>query len=257
MTSTLRQAARSFGPAFVLLVSMGACDSSGNRTEIGPVTTPTSPSSTSPLPQPVADTFTGTVFEFTSSGDRLPVPNLRLRIRTGSGGGGAVGGVELSEVVTDSNGRYQIAGVTSPSLLFVTTAPGSDHRTLCQYHPLHVDLRPDRPPSPAGDIPVVHNSWSGDRLPPGMWIAGTSVYGTVSERVDGALRPLVDATVTLDNGMQDPPATTSPTGFYMVCSTVGTDQFRTISARKDGYKITTRQIFGGWEPHVDLELTRD
>ena len=65
------------------------------------------------------------------------------------------------------------------------------------------------------------------------------------------------ATVTLDSGTQDSPATTSPTGFYMVCSVVGTDQYRTITARKDGYSLAGRQIFGGWDFRVDLELARD
>ena len=65
------------------------------------------------------------------------------------------------------------------------------------------------------------------------------------------------ATVTLEDGRQDPPATTSATGFYMVCSVVGTDQARTVTARKDGYRATTREFFGGWEFRVDLELTCD
>jgi hypothetical protein len=104
-------------------------------------------------------------------------------------------------------------------------------------------------------LPVVSAAWNGNELPRGGWW-GTSVYGTVSEQVDGSVRPLAGATVTLDAGSQDPPATTSATGFYMVCSVVGTDQYRTITARKAGYRDTVRQIFGGWDFRVDLELTR-
>ena len=164
---------------------------------------------------------------------------------------GAVGGMDVPDVVTDANGRYEIAGAGKP-LLFVTTAPGSDYRFLCDFYPVFAT-----PGFPFGDLPVVHVSWSGDRLPPGMWSAGTSVHGTVSERVDGALRPVVGATVMLDSGIQDPPATASATGFYMICSAVGTDQYRSITARKDGYRATTREIFGGWDYRVDLEIGRD
>ena len=32
---------------------------------------------------------------------------------------------------------------------------------------------------------------------------------------------------------------------------------RTITARKDGYRTVTREIFGGWDYHVDLELARE
>ena len=82
---------------------------------------------------------------------------------------------------------------------------------------------------------------------------GTSVHGTVSERVDGALRPVAGATVTLDSGIPDPPATTTASGFYMICSEVGTDQYRTITALKAGYRNTVRQIFGGWDSRIDLD----
>lgn len=156
-------------------------------------------------------------------------------------------------VVTDANGRYAIADVSSP-ILFVATAPGSDHRFLCDHYPVFTS-----PAAPARvrDLPVVHVSWSDNRMPPGMWWPGTSVHGTVTERVDGALRPVAGATVTLDTGLQDPAATTSASGFYMVCSVVGTDQSRTITARKDGYSPTSRQIFGGLDFRIDLELGRD
>jgi len=194
------------------------------------------------------------VIEFTANGGRRPVPNLRLKVRVGSQFDGAVGGVDLPDVVTEANGRYEIAGVASP-ILFVTTAPGSDYRFLCDFYPLFASAFSSIPQ--LRDLPVVHVSWSGDRLPPGMWSAGTSVHGIVSERVDGTLRPVAGATVTLDRGTQDPPATTTATGFYMVCSVVGTDQSRTITARKEGYTAVTREIFGGYDYRVDLEIARD
>jgi hypothetical protein len=245
------QAAGLLGAAAALTVSIAARDGGTDRTVIAPTASPTS----SPPAPPPAGTVTGMVLELTTTGERRPVPNLRLQVRTGSPADGAVGGVELPDVVTDRNGRYEIAGVTSP-LLFFTTAPGSDHRFLCDFYPL-VTRPPAVPGFPFGDLPVVHVSWSGDRLPPGMWSSGTSVYGIVSERVNETLRPVAAATVTLDGGTQDPPAMTSATGFYMVCSVVGTDQTRTITARKDKYVTAVRQIFGGWDFHVDLELGRD
>jgi hypothetical protein len=42
----------------------------------------------------------------------------------------------------------------------------------------------------------------------------------------------------------------------MVCSVVGTDQYRTITVSKAGYSPASRQIFGGWDFRVDLELAR-
>jgi hypothetical protein len=62
--------------------------------------------------------------------------------------------------------------------------------------------------------------------------------------------------VTLDTGNQDPAATTTDTGFYMICSVVGTDQTRNISAQKAGYDPAVRQIFGGWDFETHFELTR-
>jgi hypothetical protein len=100
----------------------------------------------------------------------------------------------------------------------------------------------------------VHVTWSGDTLPDDMWIPGTSVLGRVSERVGERTQAVAGATVMLDGGLQDPPSTTSDAGFYMICSVVGTDQDRTITAQKDGYRTITRQIFGGWDYFVDFEL---
>jgi hypothetical protein len=82
------------------------------------------------------------------------------------------------------------------------------------------------------------------------------VYGTVSERVDGSLRPVADATLSPDGGLQDPPAKTSATGFYMICSMVGGDQFRDIAAQRTGYIPIMRRIFGGWDYEINLELGR-
>lgn len=236
-----------------LLVAVAACDR--DRTVIAPTASPT-PSPPTPSPIPIQGVIAGTVVEFTATGDHRPVPNLRLRVRAGSSADGAVGGAELPDVVTDTNGRYEISNVTS-GLLFLSTPPGSSHQFLCDFYPLITRLSPGLPISLARDLPVVSASWSGDRLPPGMWSPGTSVHGTVTERVDGVLRPAAGATVTLDTGNQDPPATTRANGFYMICSEVGTDQYRTITALKNGYRNTVRQIFGGWDFRIDLELERD
>jgi hypothetical protein len=75
--------------------------------------------------------------------------------------------------------------------------------------------------------------------------------------MNAALRPIAGATVALDNAIPDPPATTNPGGFYMVCSIVGTDQNRAITARRNGYRQSSRTIFGGWDFQADLELVRE
>jgi hypothetical protein len=198
--------------------------------------------------------LTGIVIDVATSGGR-PVPNLRLKVRAAGPTDGAVGGTELADVITDANGRYEITGVTTP-LLFVQTAPGSDYKFRCDFYPVVTPVRPDW--RFLSDLPVVNASWSGDRLPPGLWwIIGTSVYGTVSERVGEMVQPVGGATVTLGDGEQDPPATTNGSGFYMICSVVGTDQARTIAAIKDGYRSVSRLIFGGWDSRVDLEIGRN
>lgn len=161
---------------------------------------------------------------------------------------GAVGGPELPDVVTDAQGRYTVTGIAGP-LIFLQTDPSSDYRSLCDSYPITLDFH-------FKDLPVVHRSWSGNRLPPGMWIIGTSVSGTVSERTNEGLQPLAGATVTFDTGNQDPPATTTDSGFYMICSVVGTDQTRSISAQKSGYYPAVRQNFGGWDFDAHFELTR-
>jgi hypothetical protein len=88
-----------------------------------------------------------------------------------------------------------------------------------------------------------------------MWRVGTSVSGRVLERQGETLQPIADATVTVDDGGL--PATTNAAGFYMVCSVVGSEQYRAISARKPGYGTVTKRIFGGWDDVADFELTRE
>ena len=240
------QATRLLGAA-ALAISVAACQSATTPSPQPPQTPPP------PAPPPAGQTVSGTALDFTASGNGRPVPNLRLRVRQAAPTGGAIGGVDLADVVTDANGRYTITGVESyPSGvtkgLFFQTASGSEYRFLCDFHPIALGIS-----SRFTDLPVVHNTWSGNR-PPNNWLVGTSVYGTVSERVNGSLQPVAGATV--DWGTPDPPATTSETGFYMICSQSGTDQFRSIAAHKTGYNPVVRQIFGGWESEVNHELTR-
>ena len=242
------QATRLLGAA-ALAISVAACQSATAPSPQPPQTPPP------PAPPPAGQTLSGTVLDFTPSGTGRPVPNLRLRVRQTGPGGGAIGGVDLADAVTDANGRYTITGVESyPSGvtkgLFFQTAPGSEYRFLCDFYPIsfgHEGI------SRFYDLPVVHNTWSGNR-PPDNWFVYTSVYGTVSERVDGDLRPVAGATV--DFGTPDPPATTSETGFYMICSTTGSEQLRTLTASKTGYNSVARQIYGGYESEANHELTR-
>jgi hypothetical protein len=236
----------------LVVVSLVASTACGREIVPAPSNTvvpapPTAPAP--PTPPASTRTLTGTVLEFTASGQQRPVPNLRLQVRSAVGDG-AARGVDLPEVVTDANGRYEISGVSN-GILFFSTPPGSSHKFPCDFYPVVTMF------GGSGDLPVVPVPWSGDRLPPGMDLPGTSVLGIVSERVNGTLRPVAGATVTLDTGQQDPPATTNETGFYMICSVVGTDQYRTITATKDGHGSATRQIFGGWDFRIDLELERN
>jgi hypothetical protein len=177
-----------------------------------------------------------------------------LKIRTGGHNHGPVGGVELADVVTDSNGSYVIRDV-SASMLYIETAPESEHRFLCRDYPLLGNVPGFRPPSV--DLPVVHVTWSGERMPPGFWNVGTSVSGRVLERQGETLQPIAGATVTLDDGGYERPETTNAAGFYMVCTLVGTDTYRMISAHKAGYGTATRRIFSGWDFSADFELTRE
>ena len=226
--------------AAALVIGLAAC---------GQDATSPSPSS-QPTPPTAGITVSGIVIEFTASGEGRPVPNLRLKVRAEGPRSGAVGGVDLADTLTDADGRYSITNVSARSLWF-QTAPGSEYRFLCDFYPAFL-----RTSNPVTDLPVVRADWSGNQLPRGMWIVGTSTYGTVAERIDGSLQPVAGATVSLDGGLQDPPATTSATGFYMICSTVGTDQYRDIAAQKTGYIPVTRRIFGGWDFEVNVELAR-
>jgi hypothetical protein len=247
--------ARGLGVAMALLIGLAGCSKKDVPTSPSPPPSPSPSPAPAPPPPPAAPltTVNGTAFEYSASGSRRPAPNLRLKVRQGSRNDGAVGGIDLPDVVTDADGRYEITDVTS-GLLFLATPPGSASKFLCDFHPLFVPVLKDLPF--LADLPLVPATWAGTQVPSGMGIPGTSVHGVVSERVGEQLRPVADATVTLDNGLQDPPAKTSASGFYMICSVVGTDQYRTITARKADYRDTSREIFGGEDFLINLELVR-
>jgi hypothetical protein len=86
---------------------------------------------------------------------------------------------------------------------------------------------------------------------------GTSISGTVSTQVNGQMEPLAGSTVTLDNGIQDPPGITNSQGFYMTCSAVGGGQLRTVTAEKPGFRPVMREIFGEGNPSISFELVRE
>ena len=197
-----------------------------------------------PPPPPTGGvTVSGTVLEFTTSGVSGPVPNLRLKVRWGRTGE-LLG--DLPDVVTDANGRYSIPNV-SADVLYLGTAPGSEYRSLCNAWPVRVS-----PSFPFTDLPVVHNSWSGNRLPPGMWTIGGTVRGVVSERVDGRSQPIEGATVS---GQWMETATTSATGFYMSCTSLGHSS-TILTAQKAGYGPAGREIALGFDFEINFELTR-
>lgn len=190
-------------------------------------------------------TVSGTVLDVTSGSPYRPVPNLSLSVWHSSADG-RVGASRVADITSDGEGRYSLSGL-SVRLLWVEAPPGAPYTFLCPAYPLYLLGR-------SVNLPVVPASWAGNALPGGLTIPHTSVYGTVTDSANGA--PLAGAVVTLDHAVQDPPATTNASGFYMVCSFVGSDQTRTITAAKDGYVPSTREIFGGWDFLVPFALDR-
>jgi hypothetical protein len=90
-----------------------------------------------------------------------------------------------------------------------------------------------------------------------MSLPALSSWGLVSGRDEnGLLQPIEGATVMHGSGLGDPPATTSETGFYAICSVVGTGQTRSVTAQKLGYEPVTHWISGELGEVVDFELTR-
>ena len=186
-------------------------------------------------------TVSGAVLGFTETGGWVPVPNLRLKVRAGPNSG-AVGSTPLADTVTDARGSFTIND-NSAFVLAFQTDPGSEYRFLCDWCPIGTTLS-------TWELYVVHRTWSGNRPPLGYFGWGTWAWGTVSEQIDGSLQPVADAIVTtLDT---DFPATTNPNGFYMICSTAGAGQFRTITAFKSGYSPATSEAFDGGEVHFRL-----
>ena len=228
-----------------LLVSLAASGCGQSPTEPGSLQPP---SNVVTPAQP--NNLAGSVIEFDTSGETRPVTNLRMKVRTAGPGSGPIGGTELPDVVTDQNGRFVIENVTAP-VLFVETAPGSAYHFLCSQYPI-IRSQFFGPPQ----LPVVPDNWSSDSVPGGILVHGTSVQGKVQERVGDTLQPVAGAKVALDGGTLDPAATTNAVGYYMVCSVVGTDQYRDLSIEKAGYQTVTRRILGGIDFKVNVELTR-
>ena len=197
----------------------------------------------------------GTVLEFRATGEQVPVANLRLKVRSG-GSDGAVLATPLADTVTDEHGRYTINIDCNPGcVVFFQPDPQSEYRFLCDWYPFAVRYFPGH--TTLLYLPVVHTTWSGNRPPSAMGFGGfTGAWGTVSEQIDGSLQPIAGATVILDGARPDPPATTGPNGFFMICSVVGADQGpRTLAALKTGYNPVTRNIEAG-SGDVHLQLTR-
>src|SRR5262245_13836801 len=170
-------------------ISLGMLACGGSPTE---PSTPTPTPTVTPTPTSgTLRTVTGTVLEFGDDGGSRPVPNLRLKVRASGPYDGAIGSAELPDVVTDTNGRYTVSG-GGASLVFFSAAPGSGHKFLCDAYPVNMRM-------PLGGLPVVASTWSGNRPPPAMGIIGTSIYGTVTENINGVAQPVPDATVILDD----------------------------------------------------------
>jgi hypothetical protein len=202
-----------------------------------------------PIPTPTPPlTVSGTVLGFRETGRWVPVPNLRLKVRADGPSFRIIDRTPLADTVTDADGRYTIND-NSAFVLYFQTDPESEYRFLCDWSPL-VTIEPLR------ELPVVHRTWSGNRPPPGFFGLESGAWGTVSELIDGSLQPVADATVILDAGIFEPPATTSPNGFYKICSTAGPDaQPRTVAAFKTGYNGDARD-FQDYGDGIHLQLTR-
>ena len=234
------------------LITAIACQNPGAPTDPCPCS-PQSPKTSRVLlpPPPVQRpvTFSGAVYEVFESGATQQVPNLRLHVRAGQSG--ALGAMDLPDIVTDPNGRYTITKGPA-GFFFFQTAASEQHRFLCEWFGVVAT-----PASSFFDLPVVHTSWSGTKPPPTYWTPGGSVYGVVSESVNSVTQPLPGATVRFDNENADPDATTSSTGFYMICSWLGADQYRWLAASKAGYETQKVQLFGaGPVPVVNFLLSR-
>jgi len=187
----------------------------------------------------------GVIRKIQATGDPQPVPHLRLLpwdpIQIGQ-----VGARRLPDTTTDQSGRFRI--VSADNILWLEMAPGSPVKFTCPFFPHHYQPR-------ATDVYVVDASWAGEPFWPGLWLLG--IRGVVTERVGEAVRPVAGAIVTLDDGSQDPPSITSTNGFYSICSTVGADFTRTVTARKDGYRPAALTILWGWDFDVNFTLQRN
>jgi hypothetical protein len=147
-------------------------------------------------------------------------------------------------MTTDGTGRLSIS--IREGVVFLETAPGSPVKFIC----------PSQPYS-GGDLYVIDASWSGDRAPERTLFGHGSIQGKVTERVGALVQPVVDATVTLDDGSHMPPTVTNASGFYAICSPMGADFLVSVTARKDGYRPATVSITWGWDYVADLTLERN
>jgi hypothetical protein len=220
----------------VIVLTVLACSCGGPFAPLPPEPPPT----TGP-PDEVAN---GVVYEIDSGNLRRPVPNLRLLVWQQVTG--RVDAVRLPDSTTDLLGRFSVSGATGP-VVYLETAPGSPVKSMCASgSPLL--LLPGR----VEEVFVVDSSWSGQWQPSRLPL----LSGVVSERVGEVMQPVAGATVTIEDGRVDPPATTNAIGFYSICSAMGADFTVTVTARKDGYQPVTKTMTWGWDYIVDFTLDR-
>jgi hypothetical protein len=171
------------------------------------------------------------------------VPNLRL-FAWDPIANSRVGASRRADITTDESGRFRFS--TREAVVFLETAPGSPVKFICPSHPFS-----------GGDLYVVEASWSGDRAP-GQTLSGFgSIQGKVTELVGALVQPAVGATVTLLDGGHMPPTVTNASGFYAICSPMGSDFLVSVSAHKDGYRPATSTILWGWDFTVNFTLERN
>ena len=185
----------------------------------------------------------GRVLKWVPRGDMQPVPNLALQAWDPVQDRARVGASRLPDVTTDESGRFRI--MANSTVIFLEIAPGSAFTFICPSLPHYGELN---------DVHVFDPPWSGE------WSSGNQptnlirgAWGKVLERVGGAVQPVPGATVTLDDGSRDPPSTSNANGVYSICSVNTPDTFRTITARKAGYRPLVRTILWGWDEY-DLTL---
>jgi hypothetical protein len=168
---------------------------------------------------------------------------------------------ETMEVVTDSAGRYEVAGLAGEFVLVGARAQDA-YLSPCSVRVWQGDDKPKN----VHIVPRTHLLAVGTptSMPPFSRLEGYSIVdvvsGFVTERVPGGVRPVPEASV---EHLYGDGQSGSPTGFtltradgsYVLCGYM--DDFgQAVRVRKDGYRTGVQSIGPSWR-RIDVELVRD